>query len=129
MSVHIAGLTLPHKSNSNTTESFAEPDAQRCCFPRLNIQEIEETEDYREGGFHPIGPDDKLDDRYTIIHRLGCAGAATVWLAHNDERQFVAIKVVMASESKYAEAAEIARLQYLKRKHWAEQKGTWSLHC
>jgi len=115
MSVCIASPTVLYKSNSNITESLAKLDARRYYFLRLEIQDIEDIDDYWEGGFYLLTIGDKLDNQYTIIHKLDYGGVATVWLAYNEERNFVTMKVVIASKSTHAEEAEILRLEYLKQ--------------
>ena len=65
---------------------------------------IEDMEMYTPGGFHPVTLQDSFQDRYTVIHKLGAGGSATVWLAHDaQEKRFVALKIVSACMSEFAE--------------------------
>ncbi|KPI39719.1 Serine/threonine-protein kinase SRPK [Cyphellophora attinorum] len=75
---------------------------------------IEDMEVYTPGGFHPIHLNDTFQNRYTVIHKLGAGGSATVWLARDsqDER-YVALKVVSASMSGFAET-EVATHKRLR---------------
>lgn len=61
-----------------------------------NLQRImdydeEDLDDYSEGGYHPVKPNDQLkevqqgDFQYTIQQKLGFGSYSTVWLAR-DER-------------------------------------------
>ncbi|KAI1428684.1 kinase-like protein [Xylaria sp. FL1777] len=61
----------------------------------------ESLEKYTAGGFHPVNLGDTFrDGRYTIRHKLGFGGFATVWLAHDQETpQWVSIKVKSAAVS------------------------------
>ncbi|KAL8677572.1 MAG: hypothetical protein Q9186_006006 [Xanthomendoza sp. 1 TL-2023] len=65
------------------------------------IEEVENVERYRPGGYHPINIDDIFSSgRYQIVHKLGYGSYSTVWLArdhHND--CFVALKVIAAQFS------------------------------
>jgi serine/threonine-protein kinase SRPK3 len=84
------------KSNSSTHSSQAgsEP-SQLYRYPSLD--DVEDVEQYRRGGLHPIDLDDVLDNRYKIVHKLGHGGFATIWLARVlNEKRYVAIKVLTA---------------------------------
>ncbi len=55
-----------------------------------DIHPHELLEEYTPGGFHPVALSDTLhDERYTIRHKLGFGMQATVWLAWNDEDEYV----------------------------------------
>lgn len=48
--------------------------------------EAEPVEKYKKGGYHPVHLGDRLSqDRYTILHKLGWGGYATVWLARDGQ--------------------------------------------
>jgi serine/threonine protein kinase len=57
---------------------------------------------YGPGGFCPIELGDRIANRFTILHKLGYGGFATVWLVRDEERRhgrYVALKVVSADWS------------------------------
>ncbi len=70
-----------------------------------------ETLNYRTGGFHPVHLDDQFKNgRYTVIHKLGHGGFATVWLARDSTRsRYVALKILAASLSRDSPEVEILR--------------------
>ncbi|KAF8824536.1 hypothetical protein HHX47_DHR8000383 [Lentinula edodes] len=48
------------------------------------LDEVEDAEDYRPGGFHPMYIGDEFaNGRYGIIHKLGFGRSSTVWLARD----------------------------------------------
>ena len=61
---------------------------------------IEQLEQYRPGGFHPITVGGHLCGRYRIVHKLGFGSFSTVWVAR-DERadRYVAIKIAVAENT------------------------------
>jgi len=67
--------------------------------PRLD--NVENVEKYKPGGFHPIHLADTYKaGRYHILHKLGYGGFSTVWLAHDEHLQrFVSLKVLTAEAS------------------------------
>jgi len=70
-----------------------------------------ETLNYRAGGFHPVHLNDTFKkDRYTVIHKLGHGGFATVWLARDKIRErYVALKILAARLSRDCPEVEILR--------------------
>ncbi|KAI0444096.1 kinase-like protein [Xylaria telfairii] len=70
--------------------------------PGFEVGDIEDVEDYRPGGFHPIDMfDTLLDDRFEVIHKLGSGGMATVWLCYEKAiKKWKAIKINVADRSK-----------------------------
>jgi serine/threonine-protein kinase SRPK3 len=65
---------------------------------------IEDVEEYRPGGYHPISIGDVFGrGRYKVIHKLGFGGSSTVWLARDlqeePQRRFVALKAMRADAS------------------------------
>ena len=70
-----------------------------------------ETLNYRKGGFHPVHLGDQFKkDRYTVIHKLGHGGFATVWLARDLTRsRYVALKILAARLSRDCPEVEILR--------------------
>ncbi|KAI1120838.1 kinase-like domain-containing protein [Nemania abortiva] len=58
------------------------------------IEDVEYLEHYEQGRYHPIHIDDRLHQRYRIVHKLGYGAFSTVWLALDEEiSKYVAIKV------------------------------------
>jgi serine/threonine-protein kinase SRPK3 len=78
-------------------------------------EECENVEGYGEGGFHPTVIGDRFhEDRYTVVHKLGYGGFATVWLVrdHQEER-YAALKIQTADCSAYS--AELEMYHYLQQ--------------
>lgn len=49
-----------------------------------HLDNAEDAEKYRKGGFHPIHLGDALHGgRYCVLHKLGHGGFSTVWLARD----------------------------------------------
>lgn len=72
--------------------------------------EVENLEEYKIGGYHPIIIGDTFHGRYEVAHKLGFGGYSTVWLARDRQLQkYVALKVLAAHEAKPNEA-KILRL-------------------
>ncbi|RMZ79733.1 hypothetical protein DV738_g3261, partial [Chaetothyriales sp. CBS 135597] len=58
------------------------------------IEDVEWLEDYRPGGYHPVKIDDRLNERYRVVHKLGYGTFSTAWLALDEQTsKYVAIKV------------------------------------
>lgn len=52
---------------------------------------------YAVGGYHPVMPNDVLNNRYRIVDKLGYGGYATIWLARDLKlRKYVALKIGMS---------------------------------
>ncbi|CAM6031476.1 unnamed protein product [Sphagnum compactum] len=68
--------------------------------------DVEDSRDYRRGGYHPVDIGETYcDGRYLILRKLGWGHFSTVWLAKNTKNGcYVAIKFVK-SEKRYTEAA------------------------
>ena len=63
---------------------------------------VEDHEEYKFGGFHPVHLNDELgnSNRYRVLHKLGNGGLATVWLCRDNEKDsYVALKIIMAKVS------------------------------
>lgn len=77
--------------------------------------DIEDLEQYRPGGLHPLALGNELKGgRYTICHKLGYGASATVWLARdNDNATYVAVKVHSDQASK--RTRELAIHRYLSK--------------
>ncbi|KAI0000593.1 kinase-like domain-containing protein [Xylariaceae sp. FL0662B] len=64
--------------------------------------DIEETELYRPGGFHPVEIGDYLDprSRFKVYHKLGQGKNSTVWVCKDSQRKkWRAVKILVAKES------------------------------
>ncbi|KAI0903385.1 kinase-like protein [Ustulina deusta] len=71
------------------------------------IEGLEDLEDYRKNGLHPVNILDILDGRFEVCHKLGSGGIATVWLCYDAARKrWRAIKINAASHSS-ANSAEL----------------------
>ncbi|KAI0404077.1 kinase domain-containing protein [Xylaria palmicola] len=65
------------------------------------FDDVEDVERYRPGGFHPIYIGDMIGDNYRVLHKLGCGGFSTVWLARDiRDNQLYAIKVLAVDAPK-----------------------------
>lgn len=62
-----------------------------------NLDAIEDVQRYRPGGFHPVNIGDMIGDKYKVLHKLGCGGFSTVWLARDmADQQLYALKILAA---------------------------------
>ncbi|KAF5685783.1 kinase domain-containing protein [Fusarium circinatum] len=60
---------------------------------------VEYVDRYCPGGDHPIEVNDKLNQRYHVVDKLGQGGYSTIWLARDQElNKYVAIKVGTADQ-------------------------------
>lgn len=63
---------------------------------------VENLANYQPGGYHPVVIDDRLHDRYRIVHKLGHGTFSTVWLALDEKTvQYGAVKVGIADASRH----------------------------
>jgi serine/threonine protein kinase len=61
--------------------------------------EHEDVQKYVPGGFHPVDIGDQIA-QYTVLHKLGSGGFATVWLVQSSEdSQYYALKILCANIS------------------------------
>ncbi|KZT69697.1 kinase-like protein [Daedalea quercina L-15889] len=69
----------------------------------ISANGVEDVEQYRPGGFHPISIGNTFcGRRYKVVHKLGFGGSSTVWLArdqHSSPGVLVALKAMHASTS------------------------------
>ena len=65
------------------------------------IEQVEDLDRYRPGGYHPLQIGDDLHDgQYRLVDKLGYGGYSTIWLARNLPRaRYVAMKVITADAS------------------------------
>ncbi|KAK0483777.1 kinase-like domain-containing protein [Armillaria novae-zelandiae] len=84
------------------------------------LDEVEDVEEYRPGGFHPMSIGDVFaDGRYRVIHKLGFGGSSTIWLAldrHKQLDRLVTLKAMRADVSSKApnELSDLAVPQMLQ---------------
>ncbi|KAG6877316.1 hypothetical protein C0993_008654 [Termitomyces sp. T159_Od127] len=77
------------------------------------LEDVEDLELYRPGGYHPVHIDDEIKNRYRIVHKLGFGSYSTVWLGRDQQlNRFVAIKFTIASAS--AESSETKILHHVR---------------
>jgi serine/threonine protein kinase len=75
------------------------------------LDDVEDIEKYRFGGYHPVNLHDILGSRYEVMHKLGHGGFAAIWLARVlKENRYVALKILMAD----APNNELKVLTYLR---------------
>ena len=81
------------------------------------LEFVEDLEDYRKGGYHPVRIGDVYSERrYRVIHKLGFGSYSTVWLARDQKmNRYVALKIIMA-ESSFA-SSESQILHHLNSKY------------
>lgn len=72
----------------------------------------EDVHKYVPGGYHPVDIGDKIA-QYTVLHKLGSGGFATVWLVQSTEdSRYYALKILCADVSE-AQANERGVMEYL----------------
>lgn len=65
----------------------------------IDESEREDVQKYVPGGLHPVDIGDKIA-QYTVLHKLGSGGFATVWLVQSSEdSRYYALKILCASVS------------------------------
>lgn len=100
-----------HELSERTTtyegldQHFDEPleDSVERLYERGWLPDLEDREEYRPGGFHPVHIGDLfgMSGRYRIIHKLGSGGLATVWLCRDqDTETYAALKIIIADGSR-----------------------------
>ncbi|KAI1802150.1 kinase-like protein [Daldinia bambusicola] len=84
-------------SNTNTTWSSA---FSRKYISRPIMDEVEDVEWYRPGGFYPLDIGETIIDRFKVVHKLGHGGIATVWFCWDlQEDKWIALRINSASHS------------------------------
>lgn len=62
-----------------------------------HIDNVENLEQYRYGGFHPVTLGETINGRYLVLNKLGHGGYSTVWLAWDILRhKYAALKIALA---------------------------------
>ncbi|KJX93417.1 protein kinase domain protein [Zymoseptoria brevis] len=88
------------------------------------IDGVEHLGGYKPGGYHPVHIDDRLDQRYRIVHKLGHGTFSTAWLAIDEKTsKYVAIKVGTA-DSDRTEAKILPRLAENDTHHFDLERTT-----
>ncbi|KAG4430751.1 hypothetical protein IFR05_013772 [Cadophora sp. M221] len=91
-----------YKSDHAVNENVGNGPAEQL-YERGWLLDVEDREEYRPGGFHPVHMGDRLGTagRFRVIHKLGSGGLATVWLCRDqDTQKYVALKIIIADESR-----------------------------
>jgi serine/threonine-protein kinase SRPK3 len=85
-------------------------------YPPMPFDDLEDIDQYRPGGLHPIVLGDILGDgRYEVVNKLGSGGYATVWLCKDlAEHKWVAVKVLGADASVAAAQCQVGEMAILK---------------
>ena len=92
----------PIRVSNYTTKSIARAQQQSCIYE--SIPEVENLENYKPGGFHPILIGDILHSRYLVVDKLGFGAWSTIWLCRDEQfKKYVAVKVGKG-ESNHQEA-------------------------
>ncbi|CAK7201143.1 hypothetical protein SEUCBS139899_003845 [Sporothrix eucalyptigena] len=92
------------------------------------------AESYRPGKYHPVDLGDVLvDDRFTVVRKLGYGSFSTVWLAHDSAQDaYVALKILVAKQSgtsgKLPTEAAMYRFLEEKTKGDPNKKKTFESH-
>lgn len=86
---------------------------QRLYLP-IGIDNVEDIDEYRPGGYHPVHIGDHLTDRYKVLHKLGAGGFSTTWLTRDHlEECYVAVKILKAEET--ASNSEVRVLRHIAK--------------
>ncbi|KAF4967840.1 hypothetical protein FSARC_4675 [Fusarium sarcochroum] len=86
------------------------------------IDHVENLEQYRLGGFHPVSLGETINDRYLILNKLGHGGYSTVWLSWDILKQkYAALKIVLADFGE--DSTEVDVLQRLDDKAGKKHPG------
>ncbi|KAK2003283.1 hypothetical protein LX36DRAFT_651261 [Colletotrichum falcatum] len=68
--------------------------------PYKHIDDVERPDFYRPGGYRPTEIEERLRDRYIVVHKLSFGSYSTIWLARDQQlAKYVAIKVSTADYS------------------------------
>lgn len=85
-------------------------------FVPSRLENIENLEDYKLGGFHPVQIGQVFDGgRYRTIHKLGHGASSTVWLMRDlQEHLYAAMKIYRADQATAA-TTELAALHHVEK--------------
>lgn len=74
--------------------NFSSADSAPLPLKYVPIDEVEDLENYRAGGYHPILIGDVLQSRYRVAHKLGYRAYSTTWLCRDNQSDtYVVVKV------------------------------------
>ncbi|KAI3391585.1 hypothetical protein diail_7077 [Diaporthe ilicicola] len=75
------------------------------------IEEVEQLERYKPGGYHPVALGDTLHHgRYRVINKLGHGTYSTSWMAQDQEaNEYVALKICTADSSGASNESAVLR--------------------
>ncbi|KAL3425199.1 serine/threonine-protein kinase SRPK3 [Phlyctema vagabunda] len=93
---------LPMDESNRATNEALDDSPEEQLYERGWLRDVEDREEYRPGGFHPVHIGDRFGTagRFRVIHKLGSGGLATVWLCRDQETQrYVALKIIIADGS------------------------------
>lgn len=91
------------------------------------VDGVEHLSDYRPGGYHPVHIDDRLGERYRVVHKLGHGTFSTAWLAVDEKTsRYVAIKVGTA-DAHHTEVHVLSQLTQSVASSCSESQGKLSL--
>jgi serine/threonine protein kinase len=92
-SIHSFRVALPRCASTRAIRQFIPSQ----------LYNVENVEEYRPGGYHPIVIGDLFaDGRYRVIHKLGFGGSSTIWLARDQQKEpgrLVTLKAMRADVS------------------------------
>lgn len=88
-------------------------------YVRLALDNVENIEEYRPGGYHPVHLGDHLDGRYKVLHKLGSGGFSTTWLVRDTvDPGYYALKIIKSDETTSSgELRTLQRLAALETNH------------
>ena len=94
------------------------PSTGRLYHP-LALDAVEDIEEYRLGGYHPVHLADTYHERYKILHKLGSGGFSTTWLTRDTVgERYAALKILKAEETEAcSELSVLERITELRTDH------------
>ncbi|KAI0100272.1 kinase-like domain-containing protein [Nemania sp. FL0031] len=115
---------MTHDATSQMIDTANDGDSRNWSYQNVPIMdEIEDLDSYRPGGFAPVSIGDTLDkDRFEIIYKLGYGGIAMVWLCWETEaKRWRAIKINSASHSS-EECGDLKAIKLMKENGVSEHQ-------
>ncbi|KAI0197569.1 kinase-like domain-containing protein [Astrocystis sublimbata] len=101
MSVEITANTSLDAPRDDKAAEMEDPNRRLYCDLWYDLEHVEDVENYRPGGLHPVDIGDWiLGDRFEVFHKLGSGGFATAWLCYEPAvKKWKAIKINRADAS------------------------------